>query len=95
MKIEAETLAPIPQETIVREIRETEKFLGSLKPQPGQKVWIVDTKVGTITEAQYETSQVDFNSKEVKKKLILPKGCVPVVALNKKNVLKKLYKAYR
>ena len=98
MKItnEIPDLEPTP---IVAELpAKTESLIRSIRPQKGQKLFFVDTKelkVREVVASDYAINQVDFKTKDVKKKLIIPPHVEVVVALNFKNVYKKLSKAFR
>ena len=92
MKIEADFPQPTPTE-IVEQIRTPDLFIDTVQPKPGQKIWVFDLNKRTIREAEYEDQvNADFKGNP-KKKLIVPKGCLVVIAINKKNAMKKLMKS--
>lgn len=76
------------------------KYVGTLKPKRGHRVYEINISTLEINEATYD-EKTDFvlgngkmkNSK--RKKLIMNKDCVYVSALNAKNAIKKINKGIR
>lgn len=73
------------------------KYLGTLRPQKGQRVWQLDLKSMMITEAKYEEGVADFKKVEqgdlsVRHKLVTQENCLYVCAINAKNADKKFHK---
>lgn len=72
-------------------------LIGKIKPQRGHTLWEINIKTGSISEAKYNTIDVDF-AKAVKgdfshlKELIVDENCVYIPALNRQNALKKYQK---
>lgn len=66
--------------------------LDSLVPYPGQKLWEFNTKTGHLREAEYESTVVDFGTKEVTRKVIIREHCKYVLAINKFNAQKKFFR---
>lgn len=98
MRLNNKIAAQEPSEIVAEQADKKEQFIGSFRMQRGQKIFFVDTKQKTVrevNESDYAESMVDFKTREVKKKLVVPHGVVVVVALNLRNVYKKLSKAYR
>jgi len=67
-------------------------FLGSMHPKPGQSVFkYQDRKVQKLTDKDYE---ITFDITGKKKKLIIQKGCMYVIALNENNAKRKFAKMF-
>ena len=82
------------EKQVDKEVRSEQKYIASMMPQKGQKVFKYDLKekkISIIGESDFEKQTVGLNQK-VSKKLILDKNCQYVVALNKKNAAKKFLK---
>jgi len=95
MKIDPEEIEQAPTE-VVQQVRKDPQLVGQAVMPKGHTMFIVETfPPYNIYPAEYEETMVDFKTKEVRKKLIIPEGCIPVSALNKKNVLKKINRMYR
>lgn len=96
MKIDNHELPEQALAEVVQQVRKEPALVGSATMPKGHTMFIVELfPPFNIYPAQYEETVVEFGSKEVRKKLIVPKNCMPVSALNKKNVLKKLDRMYR
>jgi hypothetical protein len=72
------------------------KLIGQMRPQNGQKVFEVNCTSGECNEAQFQTVAVNFitaakGDNSAKKKIIAKENCMYIVALNKKNALKKFF----
>lgn len=72
------------------------KLIGRMRPQPGQKVFEINCTTGECKEAKFVTSAVNFVSaangdNSPRKKIITNENCMYIVALNKKNALKKFF----
>lgn len=65
---------------------------GTLNPFPGQKLYELNKTTGTITEVQYQTSSVHFNTQEIIHTAITKPGCIYVLAINRRNAEKKFFK---
>ena len=69
-------------------------LIGTLKPKKGHKMFEVNMKFKTITEATYDDppavkfSDAQIGVKSASKKITVNQDCVYISALNKKNVIK-------
>lgn len=85
-------IAPVEQHE-AKEVREKDRYIASMKLNPGQSVFkYLDKKISIIGENDYVKTSIAFrNGEEMKaqKRLIMEKGALYVVALNKKNAIKK------
>lgn len=85
----------------VKDEKPTElKYVGTLKPKKGHRVFEINTLTLMIREAVYEEeSDLVLISNKIKKgkkkKLITDKDCIYISALNTKNAVKKLNKKIR
>lgn len=96
MKIDSHELPETAPQEVVQQVRKEPALVGSATMPKGHTMFIVELKPPyQIYPATYEETVVEFGSKEVRKKLIVPKDCIPVSALNKKNVIKKIQRMYR
>jgi hypothetical protein len=92
-KDEVTAVAEIPVEN-------KEVFQGRQRLFAGQKCWQINGKTFEVEEAKYEVEAVKFEDAAVnmaapKRKVLMQKGHWYVVALNKKNALRKLDKMIR
>ena len=75
-----------------KEFREKSRYIASMRPKPGQSIYkYFNRKITTIGENDYEKATVTLQGKS-NKRLVLEKGALYVVALNKKNAAKKFLK---
>lgn len=86
----------------VAEQRKELKFLGTLRPKPGQKIWEVHLKNLTIEEAKVERpSETPFPLSKhtppatLKGKIIMKPDCVYYAGINKKSAAKQHIKAVK
>lgn len=73
------------------------KYLGTLRPHHGQKVWQLDLKTMIISEAKYELGVLDFKKAQhgdfsTRHRLVAQENCLYVCAINAKNADKKFHK---
>jgi hypothetical protein len=81
-------IAPVEKHE-TNEIREKYRYIASMKLQPGQSLFkYINKKISIIGEDDYEKTTVGLKGKS-QKKLIIEKGALYSVALNKKNAAKK------
>lgn len=72
-----------------------QEFVGSIRPRKGHTLFEVNLKEKTIEPAKFEVQDAMYNPTGVLgsvNKVIIKPGCVYISALNKKNVLKKMFK---
>lgn len=87
------SIAPIQEE--VKKLLPTKKeHIATMQPQKGQKVWkynLAEKSLRSITQEDFEKVTSNLTGK-VNKRLVMEKGSVYVVAINKKNAAKKCLK---
>lgn len=84
-------IAPVEQHE-TKEVREKGRYIASMRPKKGQSIFkYFDKKISIIGENDYEKTSVNLDGK-AQKKLIMEKGALYTVALNKKNASKKFLK---
>lgn len=87
-------LIPRIEKQVDKEVRKEKKYIASMQPHPGQHIFkynIQEKELSVISAEDFEKTTVDINGK-VNKKLAIQKGCIYVVAINKKNATKKVLK---
>jgi hypothetical protein len=87
-------LTPKIEHHEVKEVRKSEEHIASMRPQPGQNIYKYDTatkKITVLTADDFEKVDIEIGG-QVNKKLVMKKGCLYVVALNRKNAAKKFLK---
>jgi len=92
MKIEAEK--PLLDETELHAQKQIEKktvLIGSAKLTPGHRVFQINEKTLDCEEAKYN-KEVHYTSAD-RRSIIVKPDCVYVMALNKKNALKRFKRA--
>lgn len=93
MKIQAEPeLQERTEQFALKQIEKKTVFIGSLRLVPGHRVFQINTKTLEVCEAEYET-KIHYNSPN-KRKIITKEGFQYIMALNKKNALKKFHRGY-
>jgi hypothetical protein len=76
---------------IVVPIKSELNLIGTLKPNKGHICFEINTTTNEITEAEffYDVVSMFSSSYERKKKIRIKEDCIYILALNKKNALKK------
>lgn len=74
-----------PEIDVVIPVKAENKYIATLRPYPGQKIFELNLTTGTITEAEYKNDSVDFIEKSVRGKLIMRENCLYCCAINFKN----------
>lgn len=77
-----------------------ERFIGSVMPHKGQKVFELDKSTGNICIAEFEKTTANFPLKSsdgvgVNKKILAKENCIYVLAINLLNAKKKFAKILR
>jgi hypothetical protein len=83
--------------TEVHAVKPVEKQLthiGSLRPQPGQKVFEYNAETHEIHEAKFEEVAAVYGQEGVRKKLLVQPNHAYACAINKKNAHKRLCKLH-
>lgn len=67
------------------------KFLGSVSPNKGHKIYQLDTETGEISEAHVEGKIIELpdGRKEIRKQIFVRDKFLYVSALNKRNAIKR------
>ena len=67
------------------------KFLGSVSPNKGHKIYQLDTETGEISEAHVEGKVIELpdGRKEIRKQIFVRDKFLYVSALNKRNAVKR------
>lgn len=91
-----ELKTPEAIEVAVPEEQKTQvKYLGSIIPKRGHRIWEVNTTDNSVLLAEFVTQNVDLgkvmdgSQPRVSKKILVKQDCVYVSALNKQNALKR------
>lgn len=86
----------------LKPIEKKHKLIGRMKPQRGQKVFEINCTEGTVNEAEFLEEAYSYIdaisgnlSNGVRKKILSKDNCMYIVALNKKNALKKFFNELR
>jgi hypothetical protein len=77
-----------------QQIEKQKKHVGQIQIHKGHKLYEINIITNQIQELTFDSKDVMFNGKSLvkNKRLTMKKDCIYISALNKKNVLKKLYK---
>lgn len=80
-----------PDTVKVAEVPNPSKFkqLGSVPVHPGHSCFELNLTTGEVTLAKYTQQDVNFDSKQVRKRIDTNPHCLYVTALNKRNAIKK------
>ena len=94
-KINAEINLTTTKEVVKPVIKEL-KYIGSIIPQNGHKVWEMDVETLVIKEAIFQPIDYDYTRLMIpkikaKRKIIVTPNCIYCTALNEKNA-KKVFK---
>ena len=76
---------------IVKQVQKT-KYIDTLSPYPGQKLWELNPATGEIKEVPMKDTSVDFVSNSVTHQVVTKDGCKYVLAINKKNAQRRFFK---
>lgn len=73
------------------------KYLGTLRPQRGQKIWELNLKTRRITEAEYTHEDANFDNAtkgdySTRGRLITKDNCIYCAALNHKSADRRFFK---
>lgn len=73
------------------------KFLGSVSPNKGHKIYQLDTETGEISEAHVEGKIIELpdGRKEIRKQIFVRDKFLYVSALNKRNAVKRFARMAR
>jgi hypothetical protein len=73
------------------------KFLGSVSPNKGHKIYQLDTETGEISEAHVEGKVIELpdGRKEIRKQIFVRDKFLYVSALNKRNAVKRFARMAR
>lgn len=74
-----------------KEVNKEVKFLGKIRPHPGQKLWELNLKTGWIQEIVVDDVTVNLKG-GVSKKFMVKENCMYTVAINIKNANRKFIK---
>jgi hypothetical protein len=77
-----------------REVRKEKKYLGTLHPHTGHKIWQIDLSTKEIAEAEFEKEDHILTARGVnsRKRILVKPHHLYCSALNRKNALKKFVK---
>lgn len=89
-----DTTKDLPKMEVVAQkpVEQKTKLIGSMRPQKGQICWEYNTQTKELTPAEFQITSVSFDTPKVNKRILVKDGCVYVLAINKKNALKKVIK---
>ncbi len=93
MKVDKFILEDNDKLQVKQEIQvESKKLLDRITPYKGHTMFEINVSTGEIIKAKYEEINVSFESKAVKKKILVNDNCLYVSCLNLENARKKYVK---